>query len=128
MLQSVLLSQLVWIASALVLLCLFCCISLSLRDPDSIILPLSLCALYLSAVIGGVAAVRFSGDGILSGTLSGTVTALLVFLLSALPFSDSLFSLPSSLIFTALIIPASAVGSVIGHKRTNKPSRKKKFR
>jgi len=125
MLQSVLLSQLVWLLSAAVLLSIFCTVSLSMRDPDGVIKPLSLCALYLSAIIGGMAAVRFSGDGILSGTLSGLITAAIVFALSALPLTDSSFSLPLSLILTLLIIPASAVGSILGHKRGKNPAKRR---
>ena len=128
MLQSILLSQLVWLASAVILLCLFCALSLTLRDPDSIIMPLSLCALYLSAVAGGAAAVRFSGDGILSGTLSGLITAFLVFVISSLPLPGSSFSMPMSILFTALIVPASAVGSVLGHRRSKNPAKRKNLR
>ena len=118
MLVSVLLSQIAWLASAMIFLLIFCAIAISTRDPDSIIAPLSLCALYLSAVIGGIFAVRLSGDGIVSGALSGVVTSAIVFLVSALPICDSSFTMPISLILLALIIPASVIGSILGHKRS----------
>ncbi len=124
--RSILLSsiqaQAVWAPSAVLLLLVFCTIAYSTDDPDSITLPLSLCALYLSAIIGGIAAVRLSGDGILSGLLAGTITAVLVYLLSLLPLPESHVELPMSLLYTVLVIPASAVGSALGHKRKEKPS------
>lgn len=121
-LLSCVLSQAVWLLTAPALLLVFCGIAYSLEDPDSITVPLSLCALYLSAIGGGIAAVRLSGDGIASGALSGLFTALLVFCLSALPFPKSGFNAPMSWILTELIIPASILGSVLGHKKTKNPS------
>lgn len=118
LLLSCLFSQIAWLASAVLLLLIFCAVAYSTSDPASITAPLSLCALYLSSLIGGVAAVRLSGDGIASGALSGLITAVLVFVLSALPLPESSFDLPQSLIFTALVIPASVLGAVIGHRRT----------
>jgi len=125
MLQSVLLSQIAWFASAVLLLTVFSVIALSMDDPDSVITPLGLCALYISSAVGGIFAVRLSGDGILSGALSGLITAGLVFLISVLPLHNSAFSLPSSLIPLAMIVPASVIGSVIGHKRTKNPAKKR---
>ena len=125
MTKSILLSQLGWLGSALLLLTVFCLIALSCDDPDSIILPLSLCALYLSSTVGGIFAVRLSGDGILSGALSGLITAGIVFLLSALPLTDSPFSLPTSLLLLSLIVLFSSVGAVIGHKRTKTPAKQR---
>lgn len=118
LLLSCLSSQIFWFISALVLLLLFCGIAYSTADPAAVTTPLSLCALYLSAMIGGIAAVRLSGDGIASGALSGLFTALLVFVISALPLPDSSFVMPQSIIYTVLIIPASILGAVIGHKRS----------
>lgn len=123
-LLSCALSQIAWLVSAVVLLLVFCAIAYSMADPDSVTQPLSLCALYLSAVIGGIAAVRLSGDGIASGAMSGLFTALLVFCLSALPLPDSAFAMPMSLVFIALIIPASILGSVLGHKKAKNPAKK----
>lgn len=119
LLLSCLLSQIAWLASAVILLLIFCAAAYSTANPSAITAPMSLCALYLSSIIGGIAAVRLSGDGIASGALSGLITAALVFLLSALPLPDSVFALPQSLIFTSLVIPASILGAVIGHKRSN---------
>ena len=120
---SCLLSQAVWLASILLLLLLFCAIAYSTADPDSIIRPLSLCALYLSSLIGGISAVRFSGDGIVSGCLSGIITTVIVFCISVLPLHDSGIEMPYSLIFLLLIIPASAAGSILGHRKEKKPKK-----
>ncbi len=118
---SCLLSQVSWLVSALLLLLLFCAIAYSTADPDSLIRPLSMCALYLSSMIGGISAVKLSGDGIVSGCLSGLITTLIVFCISALPLYDSGIEMPYSLIFLLLIVPASAAGAVIGHRKEKKP-------
>ncbi len=126
LLSACLLAQGVWLVSALVLLLILCATAYSTRDPDAITEPLSMCALYLSSIIGGVAAVRMSGDGIVSGLISGGITALLVMLLSCLPLPASGFDLTHSLIFTSLVIPASAVGALVGRRQRKKVSPMKK--
>lgn len=117
-LPSCVMSQGVWLLSALVLLLIFCAAAYSTADPDAITAPLSLCALYLSAVIGGIAAVRFSGDGIVSGLISGVITALLVFALSCLPLPETDIEFTRAILMNLLVIPASALGSLIGHRRS----------
>ena len=121
---SCLLAQAVWLISAIVLLVIFSIIAYSTADPDSIIAPMALCALYISSAIGGIGAVRLSGDGIASGALSGLFTALIVFLLSLLPFPSSGMEISKSLLFNVLVIPASMAGAVIGHKRKKSPGKK----
>ncbi len=118
-------AQIAWGASAVILLLLFSLIAYNSADPDSLILPLSLCALYLSAVIGGFAAVRLSGDGIMSGLLSGLITIVLIRLLALLPFPNSYTELSLSILYTLLVFPASVVGSILGHKRKDKIKRRK---
>ncbi len=125
---SCLYAQIVWALSTVILMLIFCIVAYSTADPDSITTPLSLCALYLSALIGGIAAVRISGDGIVSGAVSGVITAILVFALSVLPLPESGFDLPSSLLFTALVIPASVIGSIVGHKRKKSPLKHSKIK
>ena len=117
---SCLMSQIVWFVSAVILLLLFCAISNSMSDPESVSMPLSLCALYLSAIIGGVGAVKLSGDGILSGLVSGVISAGIILLLSALPLPSSGLSTVNSIILLLLVIPASVIGSFIGKKRSKK--------
>ncbi len=114
-------AQAVAVISGIILLLIFCAVAYGMADPDSVTVPLSLCALYLSALIGGIAAVRFSNDGIASGAISGVMTALIVFALSAIPMPLSGFELTTALICNALVIPASVLGSVIGHKRRKSP-------
>ena len=116
-LLSCVMSQGVWLLSALVLLLIFCAVAYSTADPDAITTPLSLCALYLSAVIGGISAVRFSGDGIVSGLISGIITALIVFALSCLPLPETDIRFSRAILLNLLVIPASALGSLVGHKR-----------
>lgn len=119
---SCLLSQAVWAAGLVILLLISCAAANSSENPDSMIRPLSLACLYLSALISGFAAVRFSGDGILSGMLSGTVTALLMLLLSCLPLPESGAAFPMNLLLTAAVIPSSCAGALIGRKRNRRKS------
>lgn len=117
-------AQIVVLITAAILLTVFCAVAYSTDDPDSLIIPLSLCALYLSAISGGIAAVRFSGDGIVSGLLSGAISMAAVFLISLLPLHPSGFDSTMGLILTALTVPASAAGSVIGHKKKERAAGK----
>ncbi len=117
---SALKSQIAVIAAGLILLLVFCAIASSMADPDSVIQPLSLCALFLSAFVGGFFAVRLSGDGLLSGVVSGIVTATLIFLLSVLPLPESGGQMSSTIISYLCIIASSCAGAVIGKRRTSK--------
>ena len=125
---SALLSQAVWGLSAVLLLLVFCAVACSAEDPDRITGPLSLCALYVSSIVGGVAAVRLSGDGLVSGVLSGVFTVFLVWGLSFLPLPTAGNEISQSLLGLFMIIPAAAVGSVLGHKRTGNPGMKTKLK
>lgn len=117
MLKGIWTAQIFTAGIGLILLILFCTIAYQMKDPDSVIMPLSLCALYISNLVGGFAAVRFSGDGILSGLISGGITMLLIRLLSLLPFPASQMSSVQAGLFFALIPAASVCGSIIGKKR-----------
>ena len=118
---SALRAQAVVCVAGLLSLTLFCAVAYSLADPDSVVVPLSLAALYISGIAGGIAAVRFSGDGILSGWFSGVLSALLLWGLSLLPLpvaAQSLSILPATVLF--LCIPLSSlIGAVIGKRRRN---------
>ena len=110
-------AQLTMVISGVLLLLCFCGIAYSMDDPDSVTKPLSLCALFLSALCGGFSAVRLSGDGLVSGLCAGAFTALIVFVLSALPVSDSGMELADTLLMYLGILAAAAVGSIIGKRR-----------
>ena len=121
---SCVISQGFFLVSSIILLLIFCGIASSMDDPDSVITPLSLCALYIGAVIGGVSVVKLSDAGIVSGLVSGALSAVLLFTLSAFPFPVSGFSITKSLILTLVIIPLSLAGAFIGKKRARKPKRR----
>jgi len=119
-------AQGVWALSAVILLLIFCAAAYSMEDPDSVLFPLSLCALYMSSVVGGIAAVRLSGDGMISGLLSGIMTIILIVLLSLFPFPVFCENLSTSIGYLAMVLPASMIGAVLGHKRKEKPKSKRK--
>lgn len=110
-------AQLTMTISGVLLLLCFCGIAYSMDDPDSVTKPLSLCALFLSALCGGFSAVRLSGDGLVSGLCAGAFTVLIVFVLSALPVSDSGMELADTLVMYLCILAAAAVRSIIGKRR-----------
>lgn len=117
---SCIMSQGVWLVSAVDLLLAFSAVAVSVEDPAPLMLPLSLCALYLSSLLGGCAAVRFSGDGILSGIVSGAFTVVLTIFLSLLPLPKCGVDFPLSLIFELLTLPSAVIGAVIGKKKSKK--------
>lgn len=125
-------SQIAWCVSGILFILIFCAVAYSTDDPDAMTKPLSLTALYLSAAIGGICAVRLSGGRMVCGLLSGAITALIVFALSVIPIYDSGLGVGEALIFNALIVPASFVGAFVGMPRAKKPkkhpSRLKKVR
>ena len=121
-----LISQAVWAGALLIFLLISCCAANAAEDPGSMIVPLSLACLYLSALVSGFSAVRLSGDGILSGIVSGTLTALLMLLLACFPLPASSLAFPYTLICTAAVIPCACAGAVIGRKRKSHRSPGKK--
>ena len=127
-LVSCLIAQIYWICSGIALLLILCGVAVALDDPDKIVTPLCLAALYISSLIGGIAAVKVSGDGIASGALSGIFTAIIVMLLSFIPFPASGFDTTTSLLCSLLVIPASVLGAILGHKKANKKASIAKIR
>ena len=125
-LTSCLLAQLFFMGIALVLLLVSCAIIVSFDDPDKVIKPVTLAILYLSALMGGISAVRLSGDGVASGAVSGIISSVIVLLLSFIPFPASVFDATTSIICVLLMIPSSVLGSVLGRKKSKKPNSFKK--
>ena len=110
-------AQLVFLAAGALLLLLFTWIALGLEDPDSVTLPLSATALCLSSLSGGIAAARCTGDGVLSGLVSGTVSLVLVRVLSLLPLPSAATE-PTQIFLHLCLIPALSIcGAVLGKKR-----------
>ena len=118
---GVLKAQLVFLLTGTVLLTLFCWIAHGLEDPDSVTRPLSLAALCLSALAGGIGAVRFTRDGLLSGLVSGTVSVLLLRILTVLPASPSGMETGQMLFFLCLLPVLSVCGAVLGKRRRKNP-------
>lgn len=110
-------AQLVFLAAGAVFLLIFCRIAFSLDDPAAVTMPLSITALCLSSLAGGIAAVRLTGDGLLSGLVSGTVSLALVRALSALPLPASGMDMKQTILFCCLIPALSVCGAVVGKKR-----------
>lgn len=122
-------AQIAFVISGLILVLVFCAIAYATSDPNSIIKPLSITALYLSAAMGGISAARISGGSLLSGFISGVITALTVLLLSYIPIYKSGMDTVTSLILNAFIIPAATVGAFAGKPRAkNSKKRRNKIK
>ena len=101
-----------------IFLLIFCWIAYIVPDPDAVLMPLSLVALCLSALAGGIGAVRFTGDGLVSGLCSGVLSMLLIRCLSVIPLSGaSQLSSGYTVLFYLLIPVLSVCGAVLGKKR-----------
>ena len=108
----------------LLLLFLFTCIASAVENPGPLLTPFALCALYLSALSGGIAGAVFSGRGPIGGLLTGVWTVCAVFLLGALPLPAAAFPASASAIFLLLLIPVSALGGILGTGKTKKRIRR----
>ncbi len=117
-------AQFVFLAAGAVLLTIFCWIAWQLEDPESITRPLSLVALCLSSLVGGIGAVRFTGDGLLSGFISGTVSLMMIRLLAMLPLPTSGTEMGQMIVFCCLIPALSVCGAILGKKRRKNTRRK----
>ncbi len=118
-------AQLVFLVTGMVLVLLFCAIALRLTDPSSVTVPLSLLALALASIAGGVGAVRMSGDGLLSGFLSGGITMGLVWALSLLPLPGAPLETGDRVLFYCLMPVLSLCGAVVGKKRKSTKHRRR---
>jgi len=96
-------------------------------DPNRFTTPLALCALYLSAIFGGVIAIRLHRtDTLLCGGISGGVLMLLHLLLSC--FLPQGFDKPLPLLLLLLLrlltIVAAILGAYIGFPREKRRRRR----
>ena len=93
-------------------------------DPDSLIAPLSLASLGISALVCGASSARLSDGELpwaLAGILSGSLFGILLFAVSFVPVSSgSDFIGGKRLVFTFLVILCSFIGAVVGRKRGKK--------
>lgn len=118
-------AQLVFCLAGAVLLLISTVIAWNLEDPAAVQKPLAYTSLCLSALIGGIAAVRCTEDGLLSGLLSGTLSLALVRTLSLLPLSSSEIEMTEFVCFLCLIPVLSLCGAVVGKRRKKKRNRRK---
>ncbi len=116
-LASIAKAQLLFLAVGLGLTLIFCLIAHRLADPAAVTTPLSLLALALAAIVSGIGAVRWTGDGLVSGLLSGGVTMGLVWAISLLPMPDAPLEVGDRVLFYCLIPVLALCGAVLGKKR-----------
>ncbi len=105
--------------SAAVLLLIFSGIAYSTADPDSLVVPLSIAALYISAGVCGLVGAKLSDGGILNGLISGIAFLAVILLLSFIPNENGYIGGWLSVLLHALIPVAGAVGGFIGTRRSS---------
>ena len=108
------------IAVTAALLFLFCAILSGTEDPGPLTAPLALCALYLGGIAAGVCGAKRSKGGAAGGFLAGCVLACAILVLSLLPLPPSSFPATASMIFLGLLLPAGALGGILGTKKQQK--------
>lgn len=96
-------------------------------DPNSVILPLSLAASALTALIGGFAAARINGSGaMLTGLLNGCVMMAIMILVSLFLGKHATgYSTAISFLLHAAFLLLSAMGGLLGQKRAKPRHRKR---
>ena len=121
--QSALFGSLCGLISSVLLLLIVSFVCYRASDPDFLLWPLSLGALYLSCLVAGFAAIkRRRADALLCGGLSGLCLGVFFFVLSLFlrrAQSPSL-SLTLSLLLRALMVVFSGIGGFLGlgkHKK-----------
>lgn len=126
-LKSALFGTGIALLAAMLLLFLCAGICYGTADPDALTTPLSLSALYLSAMIGGFASVRRNrGGALFCGALCGALL-ILAFLMINLCFHATYsrsFSPMIALLLRAVVLLFSVLGGFLGlHRRTAAGSR-----
>ena len=103
------------------LILLFSAVASGCRDPGPLLTPMAVCSLYLGALFAGGGAVRFTGDGLVAGGIGGVFYTAAVFLLSLLPLPPSELPPSVGLILLVLLLPASVLGAILGHRKAKRP-------
>lgn len=113
------------LATALVLLLVLTAIAYSSADPDVLVVPFAYAALLVSTLAGGIAAAKISGAaGLLSGTLTGLLLLIVLFVASLFVGSsetDAKFGV--TLAFYVGVILVCAAGGMLG---SYKPKRRRR--
>lgn len=125
--QNLLKSLLITFAAGAVLTVAGSLVAYFSADPNVLILPLSLVAAALTALVGGFAAARINGSAaMLSGLINGTAMMAIMILASLFFKHDtSGYSAIVSLLLHAAFLLLSAIGGLLGQKRA-KPRRRKR--
>ena len=129
LLRSTLKGAAIGLALSAILAVIICASIIGLDNPDTLVFPLSLAALYVSAFIAGVVATRINGGAaLLSGLLSGGFF-MLSYMLVSLFFPAELsarYGFLASFLFHALIIVFSLLGGYAATAKRSTPSRHKR--
>lgn len=124
---GILKGSLAGIVSGGVLMLIMAAIACATPDPGKLTSWMGYAALALATVVGGAFAVRFTGDGVLSGLLCGTAMSLMLWAVSLIPVGwESTLSAGVSALLHLIPCGAGVVGALIGKKRAPKRRRRRR--
>ncbi len=110
------------------LILILCAVIYRSSDPDKLIIPVSLAALYLTAVFGGFIITMINRKAaLICGAISGGLLLVATFLLSfaTAPFPYEAYSGTTGVMLRFAIIPASLFGAYLASKAIGSHSKKR---
>ncbi|NLK38664.1 MAG: TIGR04086 family membrane protein [Clostridiales bacterium] len=124
-LRSALYALCVTLTVAIVLLVVLSIIAYNNPDPDALVAPFAYGTLFLSALIGGIAAAKINRSaGLLSGATTGLLLLVVLFIASLFTGnSETNNSFGVTLAFYVGVILVCAIGGIIG---SYKPKRRRR--
>lgn len=128
LLQNALFGSFVGLLCALILLLAGAAIAIKSDDPDAVISPISLFALYASAFFGGFLALRKNrSSALLCGSLCGVFLLIFFLVLSFFlrGYTDSHFSSAIAWLLRIAMLPVSAAGGFLGMSQKRKKSKRR---
>ena len=118
--------------AAAVLIFVVSAVAYSAGDPDSVIRPLALAALYISCAVGGIVSARLSGEhgavAALVSAAAGLMLLICVIFLSFIPTAapDRALSPALSVALHALIVAVSAACGMIFRPKKKRTHRRRR--
>ncbi len=120
------------VIAAAVLIFVVSAVAYSAGDPDSVIRPLALAALYISCAVGGIVSARLSGEhgavAALVSAAAGLMLLICVIFLSFIPTAapDRALSPALSVALHALIVAVSAACGMIFRPKKKRTHRRRR--
>lgn len=112
----------------ILLILILCTLVYRSSDPDKLIIPASLAALYITALFGGFVLAKINRKAaVICGAISGGLLLAVTFLMSfaTAPFPYETYSNTTGVMLRFAVIPTSVFGAYIASKTTGNRSKKR---